>query len=152
MDRDLELRRQVCFALYSASRVVTALYRPQLERLGLTYPQYLVLLVLWEHGSSTVKDIGAELMLDSGTLSPLLKRMEVAGLVRRERSRRDERSVEVHLTPHGDALRTQAASLPSTVGAASGLSVHELTALRENLVSLTNAVSARLAAQNGDAA
>jgi DNA-binding MarR family transcriptional regulator len=146
MDRDLQLRWQVCFALYSASRTVTNFHRPVLEKLGLTYPQYLVLLVLWEQGSSTVKELGAELMLDSGTLSPLLKRMEATGLVRRERSTRDERSVEVHLTPRGDSLRREAAAVPATVSAATGMSPRELSALRESLIALTRAVAA--ASQN----
>ncbi len=142
MERDLELRRQVCFALYSASRAVTTLYRPVLEQLDLTYPQYLVLLVLWQHDRRTVKDLGSELMLDSGTLSPLLKRMESAGLVRRERSRTDERSVLIHLTEHGDQLRRRAATVPATVAAAAGLSTAELTDLRERLTALTRAITA----------
>lgn len=138
----MRLRRQVCFALYSASRAVTGLYRPVLDRLHLTYPQYLVLLVLWEHGSSTVKELGHELMLDSGTLSPLLKRMAAAGLVRRERASGDERSVEIHLTAQGEALRADAATVPATVAGASGLSARELTALRENLAALTATITA----------
>ncbi|MEN3303882.1 MAG: MarR family transcriptional regulator, organic hydroperoxide resistance regulator [Micromonosporaceae bacterium] len=137
----LKLRRQVCFALYAASRAVTGLYRPILDRLGVTYPQYLVLLVLWERGDTTVKELGTALMLDSGTLSPLLKRLEAAGLVRRRRSSADERSVLVGLTPAGDRLRRSALEVPGTVAEASGLPPAELSALRDTLVALTEAVT-----------
>src|SRR5689334_2025135 len=95
------LDRQVCFALYSASRAATAVYRPVLDELGLTYPQYLVMLVLWESEPRGVKELGGELGLDSGTLSPLLKRLETLGLVERRRSGEDERRVAIHLTPAG---------------------------------------------------
>ncbi|HKT05897.1 MAG TPA: MarR family transcriptional regulator [Rugosimonospora sp.] len=139
---NLQLRRQVCFALYAASRAVTALYRPVLDRLGLTYPQYLVLLVLWEHGDTTVKALGGALMLDSGTLSPLLKRLESGGLVVRRRSSTDERSVVISLTPAGDRLRREAAAVPGAVAAASGLPPAALSALRDTLVALTEAVTA----------
>ena len=139
---NLQLRRQVCFALYAASRAVTALYRPVLDRLGLTYPQYLVLLVLWEHGDTTVKALGSALMLDSGTLSPLLKRLESGGLVVRRRSSTDERSVVISLTPAGDRLRREAAAVPGAVAAASGLPPAALSALRDTLVALTEAVTA----------
>jgi DNA-binding MarR family transcriptional regulator len=134
---DLRLKRQVCFALYSASRAVTAHYRPVLEPLGLTYPQYLVMLVLWERDSRTVKELGTELCLDSGTLSPLLKRLEAAGLLTRHRDPADERSVVVHLTPRGDDLRHEAAEVPTTVAAASGLPPRELAELRDTLNALT---------------
>jgi DNA-binding MarR family transcriptional regulator len=140
-DETLKLRRQVCFALYAASRAVTGLYRPVLDRLGITYPQYLVLLVLWEHGDTTVKQLGSLLMLDSGTLSPLLKRLEAAGLVRRRRSTEDERSVVVGLTPAGDRLRRAARAVPASVARASGLPPAELSALRDTLVALTEAVT-----------
>ena len=142
MESDLALRRQVCFALYSASRAVTGLYRPALERLGLTYPQYLVMLALWEHGDRTVKQLGEHLMLDSGTLSPLLKRVEAAGLVTRVRDPRDERSVTVTLTARGDRLRDKAASVPTTVARASGMTGQELATLRDALVALTDRVTA----------
>jgi len=92
------LDRQVCFALYSASRAATAVYRPVLDELGLTYPQYLVMLVLWESEPRGVKELGGELGLDSGTLSPLLKRLEALGFVERRRSGEDERRVAIHLT------------------------------------------------------
>lgn len=142
MSGDLELRRQVCFALYSASRAVTGLYRPVLESLGLTYPQYLAMLVLWEQGSRTVKQLGEQLMLDSGTLSPLLKRLEAAGLVTRGRNPGDERSVVVSLTEHGDRLREQACDVPRTVAGASGMTGPDLASLRDTLVAFTDHVIA----------
>ena len=143
MADDLELDRQVCFALYAASRAVTQLYRPVLDALGLTYPQYLVMLVLWEHGPTTVKELSAKLELDSGTLSPLLKRLETAGMVTRHRTPADERSVEVRLTDAGAALRSRATTVPRKIAGATGLRVAELSALRRELVRLTEAVSAQ---------
>ncbi|MFH9006533.1 MarR family winged helix-turn-helix transcriptional regulator [Streptomyces afghaniensis] len=129
----LLLDRQLCFALYAAQRAVTAAYRPLLEELGLTYPQYLVLLVLWERGETTVKELAAALRLDYGTVSPLLKRLESAGLVRRERSARDERSVLVALTGRGEELRERAASVPGALLAATGFDNGEVARLREEL-------------------
>ncbi|MDQ1018706.1 MarR family winged helix-turn-helix transcriptional regulator [Streptomyces afghaniensis] len=129
----LLLDRQVCFALYAAQRAVTAAYRPLLEDLGLTYPQYLVLLVLWERGETTVKELAAALRLDYGTVSPLLKRLESAGLVRRERSARDERSVLVAVTGRGEDLRERAASVPGALLAATGFDGTEAARLREEL-------------------
>ncbi|MGH3715585.1 MAG: MarR family winged helix-turn-helix transcriptional regulator [Micromonosporaceae bacterium] len=139
----LELDRQVCFALYAASRAVTHLYRPVLDALGLTYPQYLVLLVLWERGPTTVKELGTALSLDSGTLSPLLKRLESAGLVRRSRRADDERSVRVELTDAGSALRERAEHVPGKIAAATGLELAELDALRRRLTELTTTVNAQ---------
>ena len=141
MKSDLRLGQQLCFALYAASRAAVNLYRPVLEPLGLTYPQYLVLLVLWEHGDTTVKDLGDALMLDSGTLSPLVKRMESAGLVHRTRRVDDERSVQVSLTPTGHALRRKAAAVPTTIAAAAGLPEADLVDLRDRLVALTESIS-----------
>lgn len=146
MGGELALRRQVCFALYSASRAVTGLYRPVLERLGLTYPQYLVMLVLWEEGTCTVKQLGEHLMLDSGTLSPLLKRLEAAGLLTRDRDPRDERSVTVSVTERGERLRDGASSVPATVAGASGMTGAELAALRDTLVAFTERITAAAAA------
>ncbi|PXY35469.1 MarR family winged helix-turn-helix transcriptional regulator [Prauserella flavalba] len=137
---------QVCFALYAASRAVTALYRPLLDDLGLTYPQYLVLLALWEHDALTVKDLGRALQLDSGTLSPLLKRLEKLELVRRERRSDDERSVLVTLTAKGDELRAKAVPLPGLVGDAMGLDGPDLYELRTTLRELTDSVNAYRAA------
>lgn len=140
---ELKLDRQVCFALYAASRAVTQLYRPLLDALGLTYPQYLVMLVLWERGPVTVKELGAALDLDSGTLSPLLKRLETAGLVTRGRLAGDERSVEVRLTGAGGELRERVAAVPRKIAGATGLRAAELAALRRDLVALTEVVAAR---------
>jgi DNA-binding MarR family transcriptional regulator len=139
---DLKLEKQVCFALYAASRAVTNLYRPVLDALGLTYPQYLVMLVLWERGPATVKELGTALDLDSGTLSPLLKRLEAAGLVRRRRCAEDERVVRIHLTEAGDALRARATGVPRKLSGATGMALADLEELRENLVRLTQEITA----------
>src|SRR5436305_13731373 len=112
MAEPVDLDRLVCFALYAASRAVINAYRPLLDEVGLTYPQYLVLLVLWQRGPQPVKNLGAALHLDSGTLSPLLKRLESAGLVRRERRAEDERSVLVTLTDAGRELERAARHIP----------------------------------------
>ncbi|MEU8182754.1 MarR family transcriptional regulator [Micromonospora sp. NPDC049044] len=142
MTDDLVLRRQVCFALYAASRALTDVYRPILDEFGLTYPQYLVLLVLWERpdAAPTVSELGAELRLDSGTLSPLLKRLEGAGLVLRRRSARDERRVEVGLTEQGRALRERLCDVPPRVAQATGLDLSELVALRDTLTRVTETI------------
>ena len=134
------LHRQVCFSLYSASRAATAVYRPLLEQLGLTYPQYLVMTVLWENDGVTVRDLGRSLELDSGTLSPLLKRLEAAGLLQRRRSAADERRVEIHLTDDGRALQEKALHLPQQVAEAAGLEPAELRALQETLAKVTAAL------------
>ncbi|WP_077194268.1 MarR family winged helix-turn-helix transcriptional regulator [Streptomyces lydicus] len=136
----LRLDHQVCFSLHAASRAFGGVYRDALKDLGLTYPQYLVMLVLWEHGAQPVKAIGERLRLDSGTLSPLLKRLETAGLVRRERSTKDERSVTIHLTPEGDDLREQALPVPRRMLAATGLTLEELRTLRTLLARVTSAL------------
>jgi DNA-binding MarR family transcriptional regulator len=141
----LLLKDQLCFSLYAASRSVTALYRPLLDELGLTYPQYLVMLVLWEHGTVPVKDVGAALQLDYGTLSPLLKRLEANGLVRRARRADDERSVAVALTEEGVALRDRALSVPPVIGTAMGLKAEEFDTLRDLLARLTSSVQAHTA-------
>ncbi len=138
----LRLDDQLCFALYTASRTVTAFYRPLLEALGLTYPQYLVLLVLWGRGDSLVKDLGAALDLDSGTLSPLLKRLEAAGLIRRERRADDERSVAISLTAAGAALRLRCERIPALVAGAMGLDAKGLARLRGDIRRLGAAVEA----------
>lgn len=138
----LLLDDQLCFALYAAQRAVTAVYRPLLDELGLTYPQYLVLLVLWEHGESTVKELAAALHLDYGTVSPLLKRLEAAGLVRRERAARDERSVLVTVTGRGEELRERAARVPGTLLSTTGVGAAEVVRLREELRRLTERAEA----------
>jgi DNA-binding MarR family transcriptional regulator len=124
---------QLCFALYAAQRAVTAAYRPLLDELGLTYPQYLVLLVLWERGETTVKELAEALRLDYGTVSPLLKRLEGAGLVRRERSGQDERSVLVACTGRADELRERAARIPGALLMTTGLDGAGVARLREEL-------------------
>lgn len=137
------LNDQACFALYAASRALTSLYRPVLEELGLTYPQYLVLLVLWERGSVPVRELGAALHLDYGTLTPLLKRLEAHGFLHRERSASDERSVLITLTEQGTALQDRARSIPAYVANAAGLEPAEFEQLRVLLRKLTaNAVKA----------
>jgi MarR family transcriptional regulator, organic hydroperoxide resistance regulator len=133
---------QLCFALYSASRAMTAAYRPILAELNLTYPQYLVLLVLWEDERVTVRRLGERLHLDSGTLSPLLKRLELNGFVRRERSRNDERLVEVTLTPAGRRLEQRAQCIPAELGSVTGISEKQATDLRDAVRQLTDALSA----------
>jgi DNA-binding MarR family transcriptional regulator len=126
--------------MYSASRAATAAYRPMLEELGLTYPQYLVMLVLWEEQPRSVRELGEELGLDSGTLSPLLKRLESLGFVERRRSAADERRVEVFLTDAGTALSARATGIPQRLADAAGLSGAELDRLRETLERLTAAL------------
>ena len=132
----LALDNQFCFALYSASHAVTKTYKPLLDQLGLTYPQYLVMLVLWEHDGILVKDIGARLFLDSGTLTPLLKRLESNGLVERKRDPHDERQVRISLSPAGRALRTRALEVPEQMLCATGKDVSTLIGLRDGLVEL----------------
>ncbi|MEU6284168.1 MarR family transcriptional regulator [Streptomyces sp. NPDC047028] len=142
----LRLDRQICFSLHAASRAFNGVYRVLLKDLGLTYPQYLVMLVLWEQGELPVKKLGEHLRLDSGTLSPLVKRLEAAGLVRRERSALDERSVRVLLTEEGAALRERALEVPRRIMSATGFQVDEITELRERLDRLTTALDAAAAA------
>ncbi|MEU6226289.1 MarR family transcriptional regulator [Streptomyces sp. NPDC047042] len=124
---------QLCFALYAAQRAMTAAYRPFLDELGITYPQYLVLMVLWERGEVTVKELGTALCLDYGTVSPLIKRLESAGLVRRERSTRDERSFSIGVTGRGEELRERAARVPQALFAATELSEGAVARLRGEL-------------------
>ncbi|WP_113717063.1 MarR family winged helix-turn-helix transcriptional regulator [Arthrobacter dokdonensis] len=136
------LQHQVCFSLYAASRAATAVYRPMLQEMGLTYPQYLVMLLLWERDGVSVRELGEELELDSGTLSPLLKRLESAGLLERRRGPDDERRVAVHLTAGGASLRQQAAAVPAHIAAAAGLTPAELDQLNQTLAKVTGALHA----------
>jgi MarR family transcriptional regulator, organic hydroperoxide resistance regulator len=138
------LDHQLCFALYSSSLMLTKLYKPVLSALGLTYPQYLVLLVLWETDSIAVGELGSRLYLDSGTLTPLLKRMESAGLLTRTRAADDERRVIVTLTANGRALRRKAESVPLTVACASGCTLTELTTLTAQLQKLRGNVAGHM--------
>ncbi len=144
---DLLLSEQACFALYSASRAVTDVYRLLLSELGLTYPQYLVLLVLWEREPRTVKDIGTALLLDYGTVSPLLKRLEARGYVERHRDTRDERTVTVHLSDAGRELRGRVAHVPRAIGCATGLD----DAARRDLIDLLRTLTASALAAGEDA-
>ena len=137
----------LCFALYSASRALTGFYRPLLEEMGVTYPQYLVLLALWEHDHVAVGSLAERLRLDYGTLSPLLKRLEAAGLVARTRRRDDERSVTVSLTDAGQALRVRAACIPEQVVTATGLDLESFERLRTTLELLTVTVDAATGAR-----
>ena len=138
----LRLENQVCFALAIASRSVIAVYRPILEPYGLTHPQYLVLLALWERSPRSVKELAAELRLDPATLSPLLKRLEAAGLVTRKRSSIDERLLDVALTEAGVALRAEAETIPPRIIDKLGMSLDELEALRASLWRVIEAAGA----------
>jgi DNA-binding MarR family transcriptional regulator len=137
----LKLDRQLCFALYSASLAMTKLYKPLLDPLGLTYPQYLAMLVLWEGDGITVSQLGERLALDSGTLTPLLKRLEAAKLVGRLRDTADERRVLLHLAPAGRALKTKAQAVPESMACAAGCSLDELAALTARLKTLRNQIT-----------
>ncbi|WP_374326040.1 MarR family winged helix-turn-helix transcriptional regulator [Aquipseudomonas alcaligenes] len=150
-ERDLEaqllLDNQLCFKLYAASRAVTRAYKPMLDELGLTYPQYLVMLVLWEWhvtppAQATVKALGERLLLDSGTLTPLLKRLEQLGLVQRRRSSSDERELCLALTAAGEALRARVLPLKQRLLCESGVDMNELEGLRHSLGQLLARVTA----------
>lgn len=138
----LALENQVCFALAVASRSVIALYRPVLEPLGLTHPQYLVMLALWQKDVRSVSELGTALQLEPATLSPLLKRLEASGLIDRRRSAVDERRLDVTLTPTGRALRSRAESIPETMIERLGLPVAQLQALQESLTAIIAAATA----------
>ena len=129
----LKLDNQLCFSVYALSRLITKAYQPLLEALDVTYPQYLVLLLLWEHQSLTVKELGEHLMLDSGTLTPLLKRMEQRGWLGRRRAAHDERSVIVSLLPAGQELRKLAEEIPHKLGTCFGMTPGEISTLRAQL-------------------
>lgn len=138
----LKLDDQLCFALYSATNALKKVYRPALTRLGLTYPQYLVMMVLWEKDSQMVSEIGERLFLDSATLTPLLKRMEGMGLIERARSKDDERQVLVSLTARGKALEGEAGVAPTAAVHATGCTPEELVALRDRLKELRTSLMA----------
>lgn len=138
----LSLENQVCFALAVASRSVNAVYRPLLEPLGLTHPQYLVLLALWDHSPRSLRELSTELQLEPATLSPLIKRLEAAGLVSRERSTSDERMLEITLTEAGLAFRGEAESVPPQVIERLGMPAEELHALRDSLWRIIQAARA----------
>lgn len=135
-DDSLLLDNQMCFALYSTSLLMTKVYKPLLQELGLTYPQYLTMLVLWEKDGMTVGEISTRLLTDPGSLTPLLKRLEVEGLLSRTRSKDDERVVIVQLTEQGRALRTRACSVPDSILRASGQAEKDLQTLQAHLLEL----------------
>ena len=141
-DQALLLDNQLCFALYSASLAMTKLYKPLLDELGLTYPQYLVMLVLWEGDGLMVSELGQRLCLDSGTLTPLLKRLESTGLVSRMRDAEDERRVRIQLTAAGRKLKARAAKVPGCVLAASQCSIPELLELTKQVRTLRERLAA----------
>jgi MarR family transcriptional regulator, organic hydroperoxide resistance regulator len=132
----LQLDRQLCFALYSSSLAMTKIYKPLLAPLGLTYPQYLVMLVLWENDGQSVTQVGQRLSLDSGTLTPLLKRLESLGCIERRRASDDERRVDIFLTPAGRKLRDQALDIPSQLACATACELDEIIALTQRLQQL----------------
>lgn len=141
-DNMLRLDNQLCFAVYSASLAMTKLYKPLLDKLKLTYPQYLVMLVLWERDGLMVSELGERLSLDSGTLTPLLKRLEANALVARIRDVADERRVHVSLTAAGRRLKARAAGVPACLMAASQCSIEELVALTQQIQQLRDRVKA----------
>lgn len=132
----LRLDNQLCFALYSTSLAMTKVYKPLLQALNLTYPQYLAMLVLWERDGITVSELSQRLLTDPGSVTPLLKRLEAEGLIRRIRSSSDERVVELHLTAKGRDLQHQAEAIPSCIVKATGQSTDELLSLKQELVEL----------------
>jgi len=146
-DQPLRLDNQICFAIYSASHAFNRVYKPLLDELGLTYPQYLVMLVLWERDGVPLKDIGEQLFLDSGTLTPLLKRLEAAQLIKRSRSTEDERQVLIALTPRGQALKEKARAVPQSILAASACSVAELSAMKNEIIALRDRLNAAVGNQ-----
>ncbi len=132
----MQLDHQLCFALYSSAHALNRAYKPVLKALDLTYPQYLAMIVLWERDGVTVKEIGERLHLDSGTLTPLLKRLEAMGLVTRARDTADERQVRIQLTANGSALREKAKAVPQAILRAMGQPIEEITRLKGALVRL----------------
>ncbi|MEX6502740.1 MarR family winged helix-turn-helix transcriptional regulator [Pseudomonas zhanjiangensis] len=141
---ELRLDNQLCFALYSTSLLMTKVYKPLLQALGLTYPQYLAMLVLWEGDGITVGEISNRLLTDPGSLTPLLKRLEAEGLLRRVRSTADERVVQLHLTDNGRALHERAKAIPRCILDASQQTPEALKALKEELIGLRNSLQQAL--------
>ncbi|WP_064706549.1 MarR family winged helix-turn-helix transcriptional regulator [Rhizobium bangladeshense] len=132
-EEEKRLEKQLCFAVYATAHAFTRAYKPILDRVGLTYPQYLVMLVLWERSALPVKTIGEQLDLDSGTLSPLLKRLEHSGLIKRIRDLRDERQVIVSLTPKGEAMKGDVDTIMTAIGKAAGCTLEEMAGMRDML-------------------
>lgn len=138
----IQLDSMLCFAIYATGHAFTRFYKPRLDALGLTYPQYLVLIVLWEGDDITVNTLGSRLFLDSGTITPLIKRLEARGLVRRRRDEDDERQVRILLTPEGRALREKAMSVPLSVATGTGLTRETADRLRAELLDLRDRLDA----------
>lgn len=139
-NENLKLENQLCFALYRTTRAITQTYRPFLEEIGLTYPQYLVMLVLWEEDNLTLTHIGNKLMLDSGTLTPMIKKMESADLLQRKRSHTDEREVRILLTPKGHDLKHQAGQVPLKMGCRITLSDEKRRRMQQDLDDLLHQI------------
>lgn len=140
---ELYLENQLCFPLYAASRLTTKLYTPFLKELDITYPQYLVMLALWQHEQLTVKEIGEYLFLESNTLTPLLKRLESKGLLKRTRSKSDERTVVISLSKTGESLKKQALLIPGKIAEAIGgsnFNIEELRVFQQNLFKLIDSI------------
>lgn len=146
----LDLDEFVCFAIYSANSAFNRAYKPILDALGLTYPQYIAMVALWQKDDQTVGEIGQRLLLESNTLTPLLKRLEAAGLVQRRRDSRDERLVRVALTDKGRALRQEAQRVPAAIAAASGLAPDSAVRLRNSLVELRQTLNRSTLAQGAE--
>ena len=132
----IKLDSMLCFAIYATGHAFTRFYKPRLEALGLTYPQYLVLIVLWERDDITVNALGSRLFLDSGTITPLVKRLEARGLVSRKRDEDDERQVRIRLTPEGRALQAKALAVPLGIAGGTGLTRSDIDRLRTELLAL----------------
>jgi len=143
-EEEKRLEKQLCFAVYATAHAFTRAYKPILDRVGLTYPQYIVMLVLWEKAELPVKTIGEQLDLDSGTLSPLLKRLEQNGLIKRIRDSRDERQVIVSLTPKGQAMKGEINTIMSSIGEAIGCTLEEMTVMRDMLHRLRGNLNASI--------
>lgn len=138
MNEQLNLSQQVCFPIYAFAKEIINQYRPLLDAIELTYPQYLVMMVLWEHDSQTVNQLGGKLHLDSGTLTPLLKRLETKSLLTRTRSTTDERIVNITLTKKGKELQTQAATIPQQLMQAMNLEIADLEELKRIITKISN--------------
>jgi DNA-binding MarR family transcriptional regulator len=137
----LLLEKQICFAVYACAREITGLYRPYLDELGLTYTQYITMLVLWEQDHISVKELGKRLYLDSGTLTPLLKKLEARGIVTRVRDKKDERSVLVQVTEQGRELKQKVSEIPRQVFCRTGMSVEEAAELQKKLMEVVKKVN-----------
>jgi MarR family transcriptional regulator, organic hydroperoxide resistance regulator len=140
----LQLDQQLCFALYSTSLAMTKVYKPLLDKLGLTYPQYLIMLILWQNDGLALKDVGEQLQIDSGALTPVIKRMEAMGLLVRTRNPHNERTLEIRLSKAGWAMREQAVQVNRTIGLSCGMAEAEIHGLRQELVQLRAELSKKL--------